>query len=885
MGVVYRARDLLLPRDVALKLLRDEDLQDAQARVRLLREARLAATLSHPGICTVFEVGEEEGRVYIAMELVEGRPLSDLVQPQGMPAEDVARYGAQVADALAHAHARGIIHRDLKPANVVLGPDNRTKVLDFGLAKRTEATPFGESSILGITATSPGTVVGTLPYLAPEVLLGGEADAASDVWALGVLLHELASGERPFQGATQAEICASILHDTPRTLPRSTPEHLTSIIETCLSKDPSKRPQAAEAHASLLTGHVSNLRVTRRGRLHRLIAPVAVGALGVIAAVALFTWATRSKPAREEARSRDFQVTSNSSDRPIRTAALSLDGEFLATVDESGISVRSVDQGESRTIPLPAELPAGSIRRLSWFPDGARIMVEAPWDTASDVWILSTLTGKIERIRVPASSGAPSPDGTSIALISRDESGIVLTNPDGLNPRPIVGGSGPGTNYESVSWSPNGRRLAYLKVNTTNHDAGWAVETCNSTGGDRRTIIKGPPSGLLPDGLPLYIDAFLVNDFCWLGQDRFVYRQSQPVPAGTRSGRLGYSIMDQQVDPRAGSPIGHPRVLTPWAPVPIRGLSASRDGHRLSLLRTEAQGDIYIAPVERGRMGEAQRLTLDDRDDWDPVWSPDSRSVIFQSNRTGKTVLYQQAISGSPPSPLSSGGDIQLTAAAAVGTHIVYATFGGAGGGRRSTDHRIEQPSEIWQMPLDGGPPERVAALDSALGGIQAIRCPTQGGESCVVLGSRLLWDSCTVNVMDMARGTVRNVGRIPIPEGSAEPAWDVSPDGSCITYFHGRSLATLRLTDGSESETSLPHWERMESLQWSGSGDRLYAVGSYQSLRVLARIGLGGRTEVLSRLPDAEVDCSDVTVSSDGRYVAYKRMTDLTNVWILEGL
>jgi TolB-like protein/Tfp pilus assembly protein PilF/predicted Ser/Thr protein kinase len=255
MGEVYRARDTRLDREVALKVLPAATLGDETARARLLREARLASKINHPHVCTIHEVGEADGRVFIAMELIEGEPLSALAGAGALPAEQVLRYGLQVADALAHAHERGIIHRDLKSANVVITREGRAKVLDFGLAKQVP----GEEWATATTAsndmfTAPGMVAGTLTYMAPEQLRGLPADARSDIWALGIVLYEMAAGTRPFQGRTGFEVSSAILGQAPPPLPPAVPAPLAAVIERCLAKEPAQRYQrAGEVRAALET--------------------------------------------------------------------------------------------------------------------------------------------------------------------------------------------------------------------------------------------------------------------------------------------------------------------------------------------------------------------------------------------------------------------------------------------------------------------------------------------------------------------------------------------------------------------------------------------------------------------------------------------------------
>ena len=253
MGVVYRARDEKLQRDVALKFLGTLPTGSSANHERALQEARAISALNHPNICTVYEVGETEGRPFIAMEYVEGRPLSVEIPSIGLSLEQVERYGMQLADALAHAHSRGVIHRDLKAANVIITMSGRPKVLDFGISRRLEAgSGSDETTVLEASWESQRTFKGTLPYIAPEVLKGQEADARSDIWSLGVLLYEMASGNRPFRGSTAFEMSAAILHERQPQITPALPPVLQSVIDRCLDKDPGQRYQSAgEVRAAL----------------------------------------------------------------------------------------------------------------------------------------------------------------------------------------------------------------------------------------------------------------------------------------------------------------------------------------------------------------------------------------------------------------------------------------------------------------------------------------------------------------------------------------------------------------------------------------------------------------------------------------------------------
>jgi len=249
MGVVYRARDQRLEREVALKLLPPGSAGDQTAHDRLMREARLASALNHPNICTIYEVGESDGRAWVAMELVEGRSLRERITSDGLAPGQAARWGAGIAEALAHAHGRGVVHRDLKPSNVIVTPDDRIKVLDFGLARRMDL-PGGPADP---TITLAQTIVGTPYYLAPEVIRGGRATASSDVWALGVVLHEMLTGDHAFTGDSVVMVLTSILHEPPSPMPETVPPRLRAVVAECLEKQPERRLASAELARSALS--------------------------------------------------------------------------------------------------------------------------------------------------------------------------------------------------------------------------------------------------------------------------------------------------------------------------------------------------------------------------------------------------------------------------------------------------------------------------------------------------------------------------------------------------------------------------------------------------------------------------------------------------------
>jgi non-specific serine/threonine protein kinase len=253
MGVVYRAEDSELGREVALKLLPAEMADNPKRLERFRREAKAVAAINHPNIVTIHSIESTENTHFLTMELVEGESLDHLIPPGGMPLAKVFEIAVPLADALSSAHERGIVHRDLKPANVMITHENRIKVLDFGLAKLVEDpdTETGDAALTAVPTelTAEGMVMGTAPYMSPEQVEGQAMDHRTDIFSLGIVLYEMATGKRPFAGDTSAALVSSILRDSPPTvteIKESLPRHLARIIQHCLEKDPEARYQSAK---------------------------------------------------------------------------------------------------------------------------------------------------------------------------------------------------------------------------------------------------------------------------------------------------------------------------------------------------------------------------------------------------------------------------------------------------------------------------------------------------------------------------------------------------------------------------------------------------------------------------------------------------------------
>jgi eukaryotic-like serine/threonine-protein kinase len=415
MGVVYKARDTKLGRPVALKFLRG-DGKDAATHARLLREARNVSALNHPNIATIYEVGESDGRTFIAMEFVEGRPLNTVLERGALAPETAVRYALEIASALSHAHERGIIHRDLKPANVMVTGAGHVKVLDFGLAKRTLEAEQSAVTVSEADMTKGSGFSGTLLYMAPETLRGEPSDARTDVWALGAVLYEMLIGRPPFEGRTAYEISSAILREPPKSFPSHVPLRLQTVIQRCLSKEPEHRYQrASEVHAVLEAIAVDVIspsapqpgpipataapqpRSSRSGR-YVAIACAALVLIGIASgAYELF----RPKAAARPPASSDQWVQITDFADSATSPALSPDGKILTFI-HGAHTFFGRGEIDAKVLPSgdPVELTHDGTMKMSpqFSPDGSAIAYTVFTGGLWDTWAVPLLGGDTRRM-------------------------------------------------------------------------------------------------------------------------------------------------------------------------------------------------------------------------------------------------------------------------------------------------------------------------------------------------------------------------------------------------------------------------------------------------------------------------------------------------------
>jgi len=413
MGEVYRARDTRLKREVAVKILPVEFAADTARRQRFEAEARAVAALNHPNIVAIYDVGTQGGVSYIVTELVDGEPLAG----SGFPWRKILDWSVQIANGLAAAHAAGIVHRDLKPANILLGRDGRIRILDFGLAKLSPAAA-GEGTATQTLQTQPGAVMGTVPYMSPEQVRGKEADPRSDIFSLGLVLHELLSGRRAFQGETAVEIMTAILKQEPPDLPDSVPRGVRQIVHHCLQKDPAERFQsasdlgfalAAVSESPAPSDSAQKLVQAPRWRQWTLMAAGAF-ALVVLSIAAYRFFAPVPQPT-------NWTGTLLGGPENAFRPRSSPDGHLVAfyAVDEGYTQVGVMTPASGNWSILTHSHQNGNVTNVTWAPDGASIYYDRWAAVPQGIYSVPVLGGD-ERLIVPKAFRPEAlPDGSLLA--------------------------------------------------------------------------------------------------------------------------------------------------------------------------------------------------------------------------------------------------------------------------------------------------------------------------------------------------------------------------------------------------------------------------------------------------------------------------------------
>jgi serine/threonine protein kinase/Tol biopolymer transport system component len=873
MGVVYRAEDLVLSRPVALKFLPGGPGGTTQALERLRREARAAAALNHPNICVVYETGEHQGQPFIAMELLQGQTLKQRIGAKRLTTEELLDWAVQIANGLDAAHRNGIVHRDIKPANIFITALGQVKILDFGLAKVAAPVSGGAAELTASPTeeylTTPGMMIGTVPYMSPEQARGEALDPRTDLFSFGAVLYEMTSGRTAFAGATTALVHQAVLGLTPPTASSvnpNVPPELDRIIGKALEKDRELRYQ----HAADMGADLKRLKRDTESKQRAFPASAQIptqqkggsfrhklryGLMLGIALLALgFGWVWfKYEPFAAHRILTERQLTHTTSDNRAIGGAISPDGKYLAYADTKGLHLSVLATGESHDIPLPDEI-ATRLWEVSWFPDGERLLLTVGTKTAGlDIWLKSIFGGDPRKLRADGRSAMVSPDAKLIAFITSGRQEIFVMGANGENPRKVL--SSESEQFGPLAWSPTGQRLAYVKRRSGAGKFGGSIESVALEAGPASLVISDPR---------LSTDTFAI--LRWVRDGRLIFGL-QDRPASEEM-----NLWEIRTAPRTGERTGKPAKITNWYGVTPYSASASQDGSRLALTKSRLREEVYVSDLTEKGVDVPRALTLSDSRDHPNGWTRDSGSILFESNRTGKAQIYRQQVGRETAEPVIQGSDDEEGAELSPdGAWILY--WSTANGGKSAPT-----VTRLMRLPASGGSPEQV--LQVPIEANPSFDCPSQPGSSCVL--GRREQGRLIFNMLDPLQGQGKEVARTQEP---VNPFFAISPDGARIAVTSGARLHNqihiLDLRNSTERPFQLPQGLYIWSLSWTADGNAFFA-GVQSTDYLLVRIELDGKIRVLlDRGRDQWL--SNPLPSPDGRRLAFTQETFESNCWLLE--
>jgi serine/threonine protein kinase len=873
MGIVYRAEDLKLGRNVAMKFLPEELVSDTNARERFEREARAASSLDHRNICPIYEFGEHDGQHFLVMPFLQGKTVRDrLTDPAPLPIDELVDLAIQITEGLEAAHRSSIIHRDVKPANVFITSNGEVKLLDFGLARLEAAaepvTPKRDvESRTNPNLTRTGVTLGTAAYMSPEQVRGEKLDSRTDLFSFGLVLYEMATRTQAFIGETAPAIRDAIVNRIPvpaRQINPEIPQQLDTIIARALQKDRGLRYQTApEIRADLLALKRVTSTSLRVGRWWLRLSIAAAFTFAIVAA-----WSVRSRNESVRRELKQTQLTANSSDNPVEGGAISPDGKYLAYVDLQGIHIRLLETGETHNVPKPETLED---RRLDWdikpWSDTRFLATAFLPGQPDSTWIVSVMGGPPRKLRDGAAGHAVSADGSLVVFTTRPGKvgyrEIWLMGGSGEEPRKLFE-TDDDSGFRFVRFSPDRRRVAYMKEHRVGDRMALTLETRDLNDGSLSVVFSGAPLWL----------------YTWVPDGRIIYALGKP-----DINALTCDIWEARLDGKTGKLVGERVRLTNWGGVCVGGITATADSKRLVFNKWWAQRSVYVADVLSGgkHITTPRRLSMSDGQEFPAGWSSDSRAIVFVSNRQGTWGIFKQSPGEPEATSLITGlrgsVDARLTPD---GGSIVWQEFTSLTAGR------------VVRMPLAGGKPEPILTLSTApnespwVGGRsqEPLRCSNSPATVCAIGERSADGQHLVFSAFDPTNARRREQIQLAI-DPKAAYKWDLSPDGTRIAILRrsDQEIEVVPLHGEGPHRITVKGWKSLETLDWAADGKGFYASGPLDGDSVLLYIDLKGNASILWKRPGEEEGLSDVYAipSRDGRRLAIFGWTSNSNMWMME--